>query len=161
MPCQTPCQTNDLSGTPVALIGTGFMPNRMDLGDNTAVRVTTGRNKETRVPEADIFPADTAPEADTFNDLDVTERKVLSEWVVRVSAKGIDAVKDLSVRPWNVAGAKVIVGVYETNKAAASWLVVRDGENWALARCADGFVSDGSASLPDILTQIVGDTNLC
>lgn len=92
--------------------------------------------------------------AGTFTQLDEADREVLLAWANRAGISGIDTVIDLAVRPWNVAGARVVVGVFEINKARASWLIVRHGSGWTLARCGDGFVSDVSPSLPDILTMI-------
>lgn len=90
----------------------------------------------------------------TFTGLDATDRQILSAWLDRSAATGIDTVLDLAIRPWNIAGASAIFGVFETNRDQASWLIVRYGSGWTLARCADGFISDVSASLPDILRLI-------
>jgi hypothetical protein len=90
--------------------------------------------------------------AGTFNGLDVADRQVLSDWLD--CARGIDAVTDLTVRPWNIAGPRAILGVFETDRDQASWLIVRDGSGWTLARCADGLVSEVLDSLADILGLI-------
>lgn len=90
--------------------------------------------------------------AGALTGLDSADRQALSDWLD--SASGIDTVVDFAVRPWNIAGASVIFGIFEDNKDKASWLVVRHGSAWTLARCADGFISDVSASLPDILDLI-------
>jgi hypothetical protein len=125
----------------------------MNIADDTRVRFsrvrfTAGERQETRMLRAK-----------TFKGLGKTDRKVLTDWLARAGAGEIDTVIDLSGRPWNVANASLIVGVYETDKADASWLIVRDGTSWALARCADGFISDGSMSLSDILALISRDIN--
>ena len=99
------------------------------------------------------------PPTETFKGLDAADRKVLADWLVRANERGIDRAIDLSVRPWNVAGHPVVVGVFETDKPLASWLAVRLGIDWTLARCADGFVSDASASLLEILDLIDADAN--
>jgi hypothetical protein len=96
------------------------------------------------------------PRAGKVTGLDAADRQVLSSWLASAAARGIDTVMDLSVRPWDIGGAAVIVGVFETNKNQASWLVVREGSGWTLARCADGFVSGLTKSLPDILALIDG-----
>ena len=67
---------------------------------------------------------------------------------------------DLSVRPWGIAGAGAIVGVFEAGKEKASWLLLRHWSGWTLARCADGFVSDAMMSLPAILALIDADRTL-
>lgn len=61
---------------------------------------------------------------------------------------------DLSVRPWGVSNVGAIIGVFDTGQDKASWLIVGSGSGWALARCADGFVSDVMTSLPAILALI-------
>ncbi len=53
---------------------------------------------------------------------------MLSDWLDHAGARGIDAAMDLSVRPWGVAGAGAIVGVFEAGKEKASWLLLR---HWA------------------------------
>ena len=89
-----------------------------------------------------------------FTGLDPADRKVLSAWVEQAGAIDVDTVMDLAVRRWNISGASAILGVFETDKRQASWLIVRYGSRWALARCADGFISSTSASLRDILRLI-------
>jgi hypothetical protein len=90
--------------------------------------------------------------AGTFTGLEPADRRSLSDWLD--DADGIDTVTDFSVRPWNVSGTSTILGVFETGKAQASWLIARYGSGWLAVRCADGFVSDVSVSLPDILGLI-------
>jgi hypothetical protein len=90
----------------------------------------------------------------SFTGLDTVDRQALSDWLDATT--GIDTVMDLTARPWNVAGAGVILGVFETDKQQASWLIVRYSDGWTLARCADGFVSDVSNNLPDLLRMIDG-----
>ena len=94
----------------------------------------------------------------TFKGLGRAERKVLTDWLAGAGARGIDTIVDLSSRPWNIGGESLIVGVFETDKATASWLVVRKGTDWTIARCSDGFVSDVATSLPDALASIDRDT---
>jgi hypothetical protein len=107
------------------------------------VRFTAGRDEGTWVPGAG-----------TFAGLDTSDRQVLSDWLDRAGARGIDVVMDLSLRPWNIAGVHAIVGVFEAGKGSASWLVVQAGSGWLLARCQDGFVSDEMTSLPAALALI-------
>lgn len=90
--------------------------------------------------------------AGTFTGLDTEDRQVLSAWLD--DASGIDIVMDFSVRPWNVAGAHGIFGVFEAGKEQATWLTVRGGSGWMLLRCSDSFVSDSKMSLADILSLI-------
>jgi hypothetical protein len=121
------------SGTPAVLDDAHFTPRRTE---------------ETWVPRAQ-----------TFVGLDDADRQALSDWLQRAGVRGIDAM-DLSVRPWGVTGAGAVVGVFEAGKDRASWLVVRHGSGWTLARCSDGFVSDVMASLPAILSLIEVDRAL-
>jgi hypothetical protein len=88
-------------------------------------------------------------QAGTFTGLDTADRQVLSGWLD--AASGIDTVLDLATRPWNIAGASAILGVFETDQDQASWLIVRHGSRWTVAREADGFVSDELDSLQEIL----------
>lgn len=87
----------------------------------------------------------------------MAERLVLSAWLGRAETMDIDAVIDLAVRPWDIAGAQAILGVFETAMEHASWLMVRCESRWTLAKCADGSVSTISASLADILGLIEDD----
>jgi hypothetical protein len=90
--------------------------------------------------------------AGTFIGLDTADRQALSDWLDGVS--GIDTVIDLAVRPWNIAGATAIFGVFRTYQDQASWLIVRHDAGWILADCRNGIISDISPSLPDILWMI-------
>jgi hypothetical protein len=90
--------------------------------------------------------------AATFTKLGSADRQALSDWLD--GADGIETVVDLAARPWNIAGASAIFGVFETDKDQASWLIVRHASVWTLARCVDGFVSDVMVSLSDILSLI-------
>jgi hypothetical protein len=87
-----------------------------------------------------------------FTGLDTPDRQALLDWLD--GADGVDAVIDLTVRGWNIAGAHVILGVFKPGEDQASWLIVGDGSGWMLARCADGFISEVSDSLPGILGLI-------
>jgi hypothetical protein len=109
------------------------------------VRVNPGRNEAIWV-----LPAG------TFTGLDAADRQALSDWLD--DADGIDSIVDFSVRPWNIPwnidGTSTILGVFETARDQASWLILRYGSGWLAVRCADGFVSDVSVSLGDILGLI-------
>jgi len=113
----------------------------MNFAAKSDVRFNAGRGEATWV-----LPAG------TFTGLDTADRQALSDWLD--NAVGIDTIMDLAVRPWNIAGAVAIFGVFEIKKDQASWLIVRCGSGWLLARCVDGFVSDVSESLVDILSLV-------
>lgn len=115
----------------------------MSFAVNSGVRFNAGPPEETLVLPTAIFPQ-----------LDIADRSVLLDWLDHAEEHGIDTVMDLAVRPWNIVGVDVVIGVFEIGKSQASWLVVRHGSGWALARCDDGFVSDVAASLAGILAMI-------
>jgi hypothetical protein len=125
----------------------GQGPSGMSFAINDGVRFTAGRGEETWVPGARIFAG-----------LDDAERRVLLDWLDRACARGIDLVMDFSMRPWNISGVCAIVGVFEAGQGSASWLIVRAGSGWLLARCADGFVSDEMISLSAVLRLIESGT---
>ncbi len=89
--------------------------------------------------------------------LDEADVRLLGGWLDHAGTSGIDAVLDLAVRPWNIVGADAILGVFESDKNQASWLIVRGVSGWTVARCSDGFVSDVSICLADILSLIDAD----
>jgi hypothetical protein len=84
----------------------------------------------------------------------IGDRQILSAWLDRAEALGVDAVLNLGGRPWNIAGVGAIFGVFETRHNQASWLIMRYGQSWILARCRDNVISGLSASLPEILRLI-------
>jgi hypothetical protein len=90
----------------------------------------------------------------TFAGLDDADREALSTWLRGAGARGIDAAMDLSMRPWGVSGTGAIIGVFDAGEDRAAWLIVSQHTGWALARCADGFVSDVMNSLPSALALI-------
>jgi hypothetical protein len=102
--------------------------------------------------------------AGTFNELDATSRATLGDWLASASngsgAGRIDTVLDLSRRPWNVADARTIIGVFEPGQGSASWLLVGHVGHvghraaWTLVRCEDGFVSETRPTLGEILGLI-------
>jgi hypothetical protein len=92
--------------------------------------------------------------AGTFSGLDTADRQVLSDWLDH--AHGIDTVIDLGARPWNIAGARAIFGVFQPGMVRASWLIVRHASGWTVVRPSDGFVSDVMDSLREILAVLDG-----
>ena len=112
-------------------IGTAFAPF-LD------IRFTPARDEATWV----------LPSA-TFTGLDLADREALSDWLD--NAGGIDTVVDFSVRPWNLADAKTILGVFEPDRSQATWLIMRHDAGWTLVRHETRFISDVLASLSDAL----------
>lgn len=94
------------------------------------------------------------PHLSAFPGLGRADRQDLSEWSRRIADSGIDAVLDLSARPWRVAEAAAVIGVFETAKPLATWIVLQLAGEWLLLRPADGFISPPSATLRDVLGRI-------
>lgn len=89
-----------------------------------------------------------------FPALSAGERVCLEEWLRTVWLRGIDAVEDLAGRPWPCAVAETIIGVFRHGDDQASWLVVGQEGQWAVATCASGEVSPPVASLSDALSLV-------
>jgi hypothetical protein len=115
----------------------------MGFAASSGVGFTAGGDKGTWVAESS-----------TFVGLDDADQQILADWLARAGARGIDAAMDLSVRPWGVSGAGVIIGVFDTGEDRASWLIVGHHTGWTLARCGDGLISDVMTSLPAVLALI-------
>ena len=93
--------------------------------------------------------------AGSFARLDPVDREVLSDWHKTIADRSIDMIIDMSLRAWNTAGARVIIGVFEKGKDTASWLVVGYHDSWILVHCANGTASAEFATLAEVLTLIV------
>jgi len=89
-----------------------------------------------------------------FAALDVADRRMLADWLAEGLPAGVDAVLDLSSRPWNVSGAGAIIGVFEAAQPLATWILVHHDAGWMMLRPASGFVSDPAGSLADLLPCI-------
>lgn len=89
-----------------------------------------------------------------FAGLDVADRQVLADWLACKSPDGVDAVLDLTARPWNLAGIGPIIGVFEAAKLRATWLILRHPDGWLLIDPGDGSVSDLCATLAGVLASI-------
>jgi hypothetical protein len=95
-----------------------------------------------------------ADRSGAFAELNSEERSELREWQIAARAIGVDAVEDLSSRPWPYPMAGSIIGVFRANGKAASWLVIGQSGTWAVACCDDGSVSPACHSLSDALAVI-------
>jgi hypothetical protein len=69
-------------------------------------------------------------------------------------AIGIDAVEDLTFRPWPRPVLGTVIGVFTQGSKAASWLVVGEEGAWAVACCTKGDVSPALSSLAEALAVI-------
>lgn len=89
-----------------------------------------------------------------FGGLSPMERRYLSQWHHAARAVGIDAIEDLSQRPWPCSVEGAVIGVYVEGNEAAAWLLVKHNGRWAVACCADNSVSPSVESLADALTRL-------
>jgi hypothetical protein len=113
--------------------------------DVAAARFTANRREASRVSQTRSFMG-----------LDGADGQILSDWLEQAQTRGIDTAIDLSVRPWNVAGVQIIVGIFERDRSKASWLIVHCPAGWMLAGCSDGSISEVLAALSDVLA-LIGD----
>lgn len=90
----------------------------------------------------------------SFRALSADERNHLLEWRVAARIISIDAVEDLTLRPWPCPITGTVLGIFQTGDDAASWLVVGQHGTWAVADCADGRVMSPYASLAEALADI-------
>lgn len=90
----------------------------------------------------------------SFSGLSLDERHYLSEWQASARAIGIDAVEDLTRRPWPCPVPDTVIGVFHAESNAARWLVVGQGGAWAVACCAEGTASPTLNSLAEALAVI-------
>ena len=89
----------------------------------------------------------------SFGGLSSDERRCLREWQISAMAIGIDAVEDLTSRPWPCPILGTVIGVF-TGGSKARWLVVGEEDAWAVACCADGTISPTLNSLAEALRVI-------
>ena len=98
--------------------------------------------------------ADIAHDSRESGGLSSTERRYLERWQRAARAVGIDAIEDLSQRPWPCSVGGAVIGVFVEGGEAAAWLVVKHNGRWAVARCADSTVSPSVGSLADALAEL-------
>ena len=92
-----------------------------------------------------------------FVGLEPLDRHTLLAWLKRAGPLGIDAVIDLTARPWTLIGTPIVLGVFERCNDHAIWLIVESG-GWLAVRCRDGFIPPTSKSLMHVLGHI--ETNI-
>ena len=90
----------------------------------------------------------------SFGGLSSDERRYLREWRISAMANGIDAVEDLTSRPWPCPVSGTVIGVFTRGSEAAGWLVVGEAGAWAVACCTKGDVSQALSSLAEALALI-------
>jgi hypothetical protein len=89
-----------------------------------------------------------------FSGLSPKERVYLREWQAASRAIGIDAVEDLTLRPWPCTVAGTVIGVFSVGSKSANWLVVGEDGAWAAAYCEKREVSRTLESLAEALALI-------
>ena len=90
----------------------------------------------------------------SFVGLSSDERRYLREWRISARAIGIDAVEDLSFRPWPGPIAGIVIGVFAAGSKEARWLVVGEEGAWAVAGCRESDISQPLNSLAEALAVI-------
>ena len=90
----------------------------------------------------------------SFGGLSSDERRHLREWQISARAIGIDAVEDLTSRPWPCLVPGTVIGVFTAGSKAARWLVVGEEGEWAVASCREDNVSGALNSLAEALAVI-------
>ena len=95
-----------------------------------------------------------------FDGLTLLERRYLEQWLRAACAVGIDAIENLSQRPWPFPVDGIVIGVFVEGGEAATWLVVQHNGRWAVACCANNTVSPSVESIADALAQIYEPNDL-
>ena len=90
----------------------------------------------------------------SFSGLGPDERRHLREWQTIARTIGIDAIEDLTSRPWPYPLTGTVIGVFRSGSEAAHWLVISQNGTWAVACCAEGTVSPAMQSLDEALAVI-------
>ena len=78
----------------------------------------------------------------------------MREWQATARAIGVDAVEDLTLRPWPCPVAGTVIGVFRSGSEAAPWLVIGHNGAWAVASCVENEVSQTLNSLAEALAVI-------
>lgn len=90
----------------------------------------------------------------TFTRLGPAQRQVLSDWIDASPAGRIDAIVDMSFRPWSVPAAGAIIGIFEPGEERATWLVVEYPPGWILVHCGKVPLTEECGSLMEALSLI-------
>ncbi len=101
-----------------------------------------------------LMNSDISHEYREFAGLNPVECRYLEQWHRAARAVGIDAVEDMSQRPWPCFVNGVVIGLFVEGDEAAAWLVVKHNGRWAVACCAGKTVSPSVESLADALAQL-------
>jgi len=82
------------------------------------------------------------------------ELRHLREWLISATAIGIDAIEDLTSRPWPSPVWGTVIGAFATGSEAAGWLLVAKEGLWVVVTCSTGEVSPALNSLAEALAVI-------
>ncbi len=104
--------------------------------------------------ESSILQATRSDASQSFSGLSPDERRHLREWQSSARVIGIDAVEDLTLRPWPCPISGTVIGVFRAEAKAAQWLVISHNGTWAVASFAAGEVSRTLNSLAEALAVI-------
>ena len=130
----------------------------MGVGTNVPREELVGRPRPAFATETDMKLAQSdAPyqlAGQTFGTLTEAQRRHLLGWHDAARASGIDSIEDLTQRPWPQCNVDTIIGVFEADRLLATWLIVGQGGEWAVACCRDSTISEPVSTLADAL-QIV------
>lgn len=89
-----------------------------------------------------------------FATLSMAQRRYLLGWSEAARPSGIDAIEDLTMRPWPDGEADAVIGIFQSGHLLATWLVVGKSGSWAVACCRDVTVSSPVANLADALQLV-------
>jgi hypothetical protein len=104
--------------------------------------------------ENSILQATRSNSFQSFKGLSPDERHQLRDWQAVAGTIGVDAVEDLTSRPWPCPIAGAVIGVFQAGSETALWLVIGHDGTWAVASCAEGTVSPTLNSLAEALAVI-------
>ncbi|WP_428484017.1 hypothetical protein [Rhodopila sp.] len=93
---------------------------------------------------------------EAFAGLDPNDRQVLADWLATAKPGEVKTICDFTPRPWHLAALEVVIGVFESGRPLASWLLVRYQSCWVLATVDDDAVSEVCDSLTEALGLISG-----
>ncbi len=96
------------------------------------------------------------PSGGGLSGLTQADRQVLEDWLASAKPYGIETACDFTARSRQAALPGTAIGVFETGQTAASWLVVRSRDGWAVATVRNDSVSDAMVTLADALCLIRG-----
>jgi hypothetical protein len=95
-----------------------------------------------------------------FNELSADDRLRLRSWQSGAKRIGVDAVEELTSRPWPTSVSGIVIGIFRAGSDTARWLVVGRDCQWVVAFCEEREVSRTLPSLAEALELIYPGTAL-